>query len=285
MEKIYKNKKLHLISIDKFYQNQLLCINCNLNSVKVIYTIEEFNFYQFCSQNCEEGYNKNIFYKKDSFKIYKYTINSIKNRLKELEIYYKNPQLCQKCSIIIKIPFGAKIFNIKLKKFCNKCRYELEVPNPEYQDTPTKLCDDCGVEINLKKSNNKFRVKKFCKDCLRKSKIISLSKMRQKTEVDSKVIVFFENQQISKLYQNGKNWQSVNSTIRKHARKIFLLSDRPKCCQVCGYTNHIEVCHIKRVSSFSKETTINEINELNNLVGLCPNHHWELDNGLLKLPL
>ena len=30
-------------------------------------------------------------------------------------------------------------------------------------------------------------------------------------------------------------------------------------------------------------TTIEEINNINNLIGLCPNHHWEYDNGLLEL--
>jgi predicted restriction endonuclease len=26
---------------------------------------------------------------------------------------------------------------------------------------------------------------------------------------------------------------------------------------------------------------VDEINSLTNLVGLCPNHHWEFDNNLL----
>jgi hypothetical protein len=25
------------------------------------------------------------------------------------------------------------------------------------------------------------------------------------------------------------------------------------------------------------------VNSLDNLVGLCPNHHWEFDHGLLQL--
>lgn len=25
-----------------------------------------------------------------------------------------------------------------------------------------------------------------------------------------------------------------------------------------------------------------EINDINNLIGLCPNHHWELDHNLLS---
>jgi predicted restriction endonuclease len=54
-------------------------------------------------------------------------------------------------------------------------------------------------------------------------------------------------------------------------------------CEVCGYNTHVEVCHIKSVSSFSDDTLITEINSIDNLVGLCPNHHWEFDNGKIKL--
>lgn len=46
----------------------------------------------------------------------------------------------------------------------------------------------------------------------------------------------------------------------------------PKC-KICGYNKHIEVAHIKAVSEFSDSTLISEINDINNLIGLCPNHH------------
>lgn len=54
-------------------------------------------------------------------------------------------------------------------------------------------------------------------------------------------------------------------------------------CAVCGYDNHVEVAHIKAVSSFPDTATIKEINAPDNVIGLCPNHHWEFDNGLLTL--
>lgn len=49
-----------------------------------------------------------------------------------------------------------------------------------------------------------------------------------------------------------------------------------------GYDKHIEIAHIKAVSDFSDDSLISEINDKNNLVALCPNHHWEFDNGFLK---
>jgi 5-methylcytosine-specific restriction endonuclease McrA len=73
-----------------------------------------------------------------------------------------------------------------------------------------------------------------------------------------------------------------SSRIRDWARRVYLQSDKPKCCSICGYPKHFEVCHIKAINSFSENTIISEVNALSNLVALCPNCHWELDHGLLE---
>ena len=87
------------------------------------------------------------------------------------------------------------------------------------------------------------------------------------------------------LFSKRKNWQSARSAIQNNARKLYKTSDKPKVCAVCGYSLHYEVAHIKDVASFPDSTLISEINALDNLVALCSNHHWEHDNGHLKLVL
>ena len=85
------------------------------------------------------------------------------------------------------------------------------------------------------------------------------------------------------LFEQRKNWQSARSAIQKSARAIYKsFYPKPKCA-ICGYSNCVEVAHIKAVSEFEDETTIREINSIDNLIGLCPNHHWEYDNGILVL--
>lgn len=69
--------------------------------------------------------------------------------------------------------------------------------------------------------------------------------------------------------------------IREDARKVA--SGLPERCAHCGYERHVDVCHVKDISSFTDETLIAEINRIENLVKLCKNHHWELDHGFLKL--
>jgi predicted HNH restriction endonuclease len=43
------------------------------------------------------------------------------------------------------------------------------------------------------------------------------------------------------------------------------------------------VCHIKPISSFEETVYLSVINSQDNLVLLCPNCHWEFDNGHLEL--
>ena len=73
--------------------------------------------------------------------------------------------------------------------------------------------------------------------------------------------------------------------IRKAARRIYLNTNKPRQCLICGYKTHFEVAHIKSIPSFNQTSLISQINYPANLAALCPNHHWELDHGLLKLAL
>jgi len=73
-----------------------------------------------------------------------------------------------------------------------------------------------------------------------------------------------------------------HSHARGHARKHALSSAIPHRCTVCGYTTHVQVCHIKALSEFPESASTAEINSDYNLTYLCPNHHWEFDNGYLK---
>lgn len=78
--------------------------------------------------------------------------------------------------------------------------------------------------------------------------------------------------------ENRLNWQSWRGTIQKGARAVYKSSTKPKSCIVCGYDKTYEVAHIKSVSEFDEEALISDINNVDNLVALCPNHHWEFDH-------
>jgi hypothetical protein len=75
----------------------------------------------------------------------------------------------------------------------------------------------------------------------------------------------------------------TNAWIRKLARRAYFGSDKPKRCLRCGYSKHIEICHIGSIQEFPDITEMLDVNELDNLIALCPICHWELDHGILSL--
>jgi 5-methylcytosine-specific restriction endonuclease McrA len=69
--------------------------------------------------------------------------------------------------------------------------------------------------------------------------------------------------------------------VRNRARKKYGTDE--SSCQNCGYSNHVEVCHIKPIHSFDLSTLIDDINSPDNILVLCPNCHWEFDHGRLTV--
>lgn len=71
--------------------------------------------------------------------------------------------------------------------------------------------------------------------------------------------------------------------IRTLARREYQKAGRPMSCAICGYSRHVDVCHIKGISSHEGATPVKQINNQENLIALCKNHHWELDHDFLDL--
>jgi hypothetical protein len=140
-------------------------------------------------------------------------------------------------------------------KFCSRSCAAIQNNKTPKRKKKLYVCSVCGKEAEYKR--------KFCKDC--RSDYLSEKDTRSLSTDQAKL-----------SYQ-------VNSNIRGRARSKMARSGREKACAVCGYDTHVDVCHIKPVSSFSRETPLKTINALDNLVYLCKNHHWELDHGLLQL--
>ena len=73
-----------------------------------------------------------------------------------------------------------------------------------------------------------------------------------------------------------------HARLRQDARRQYLKAFPYRCIN-CGYAKHIQVSHKRALTSFPLDTPNSVVNSLDNLAGLCPNCHWELDHGLLQL--
>ena len=72
---------------------------------------------------------------------------------------------------------------------------------------------------------------------------------------------------------------SAFALVRTRARVVAKKLGFTECVK-CGYNKHIEVAHIKPISSFSDDILISVINSKENIMPLCPNCHWEYDHNL-----
>jgi hypothetical protein len=231
-------------------------------------------------------------------------ITAVKLRNDALKKYYKNPNKCLYCKKIIKVKEKQKIPEVKKKKFCNqvcsglynnipekrklikgsicnKCKKYFKYIIPSiykkricnnckimkrdyvFKNGKSK-CKKCGKEVKhtkLKNYTNTYFIRKLCNQCI--------EKIENKTKED--------------LFTNKRYYQMARSKITRHAKKVYKENNGPRKCFICNYSKYIEICHKKPVANFKKSSTLKEINNINNLVALCPNHHKELDLGFLKI--
>lgn len=147
---------------------------------------------------------------------------------------------------------------------CNHCQEETN--NPKY------CSKSCAAKENNKVPKRK-RKEYYCKNC-------NIPIKYRRTVCDDCNPLLVDWSRITLGETQGRRKYQQNSRIRNLARRQY---NGPKLCYCCGYDKHYEICHIKPISSFELTATIAEINDDSNLIALCPNCHWELDNGLLDL--
>jgi len=149
---------------------------------------------------------------------------------------------------------------------------EKETSNPKYcsrscaakknnRDSPKRKrkehhCERCGCSIRIKR--------KYCKPCreITRKKYYTLKE--------------------AKVPYSSYAPSAAHNIVRGRARTALFSSGR-NVCENCGYKEHVECAHRKAIHTFDDDTLISEINHLDNLVALCPNCHWEYDNGKLSL--
>ena len=125
-----------------------------------------------------------------------------------------------------------------------------------------KKCLNCGDMYTGRRTNK-------CFDCRLDTNLTKLLTLEQHYERNEKSIK-----------NNHPSWKNAAiRTLNRYWNKNLKLNG----CKICGYTNHVELAHIKAISSFPITATLGEINSVKNVIPLCPNHHWEFDNGILTI--
>lgn len=164
--------------------------------------------------------------------------------------YLKNPKLCKQCEG--PIPYRGRHDSVFCSRACSAKFNNARRAKKEY------TCSNCGV---VKKQTRRTTL---CRNC-RFVVIVH--------EFGKQAVSDFKSTFARHKYQ----------LVRHHAHRVASILRMSKRCFVCGYDKHVELAHKKAIYLFDVTVTLNEINAKENLVYLCPNHHWELDNGILNL--
>jgi predicted restriction endonuclease len=172
-------------------------------------------------------------------------VSNDKSRERALKNYYENPKFCKECGKVIEVKEHEMCSEVRKKTYCDR---------------------SCSATYN-----NKVRERNL-KD--KKNKVVKEKKP---------TFGYLEGVTKKEFFDLKGVYYKFRAVIRRHAHYIYHQNNGEKKCKVCGYENHVEVCHIKSVSSFGNNDLITDINSFNNLIGLCPNHHWEFDNGIINI--
>lgn len=161
-------------------------------------------------------------------------------------------RICQQCG-------NTFVFKSSKQKFCSSSCSATYTNT--HRPTRTYYCSDCQVEVP--------RTRKRCADC-------RASYVEQKSNDVYSAITLSE---VRTKY--GQN--SYHAKIRSHARSVYSRSGRVMQCENCGYSLHVDICHIKDVKDFDPNTSVSEVNHIDNLIALDKRCHWEFDHGDITL--
>ena len=202
------------------------------------------------------------------------TLQYVNKKKKEGIVSFK---CSPKCNMIALMKFNNSSFSIKT--YCKNCNMEINRNPSELKKNKNHFCSrSCATSYRNKhrKRTCKYCGKKYLydKDTCTKQSCPICKKNREKN---------YKNLTI-KDYINRISVRNKHQSYKYHQIRQFVKtwnSHRPKVCQYCGYKLHIEYCHIKHISTFSEDTLLSVVNDPSNILILCPNHHWEFDNGYL----
>jgi len=178
---------------------------------------------------------------------------------------------------------------MKVKCFCCGVEFDKAPAEVKRSKTGRHFCSrSCSAKTNNKGVVRNEANKYECRTC--ETTYSRNAKWRStvfcSVECREKNVAIRDDATLLELHERkavkGKHPSWKNAYVRHHCEKTNG-HKRKLGCAVCGYDKHTELAHIKPVSEFDFSATLEEVNADNNVIQLCPNHHWEFDHLGLDL--
>lgn len=162
--------------------------------------------------------------------------------------------------------------------YCKDCKHRASVLTRGNEEQILVPCGTCGKEIKKRPKDikNSVSTKVFCsQSCAAKynnanSELLKASrKVKTKTCKTCSTLIFsdatycldcfnlfrlgeLENKTKGELLELYGRY-GFHSRIRGHAKTVMKNTGKKKVCSSCGYSKHVEVCHIKDVKDFTND--------------------------------
>lgn len=211
--------------------------------------------------------------------------------------------VCQQCFS----PFKTKKKNIlegmkNRGAFVKFCSAKCSSADKSIKNRQEVACTNCDKTLYRIKSEIEKSTNHFCtKSCAASynNKIYIKRKLTKKCVECSEVVFSHRSNRCEKHHKEHINNRYCNKTIGEYRNKLSVKGKHPSWvnshirlfakswnkelltlpCAKCSYNKHVELAHIKAISTYSDDTVLSEVNNKLNLIQLCPNCHWEFDNG------
>lgn len=145
----------------------------------------------------------------------------------------------------------------KKSKQCRRCA-NIATNEKRFGKINRYKCPICG--------GKKSRQSKQCMKCVEKSK---WKRVMNKT--------------LDEMMHHNSASRAIYNAVRKYARKYLEFKKIEKKCVVCAYSKDIlDTSHFRDITDFPRDTKIQDINSLKNILYLCPRCHKELDKGIME---
>lgn len=175
------------------------------------------------------------------------------------------------------LEFAGLELNIAVKQkrklvSCHECGTEFLRLNSQLHKSTHYFCNkSCAAKFN-----NPFKaVTKVCKNCNKVHERSTADTCSTRCSMEQRMKTCFLQDLIKRNRAN--RFDTVRQNARAYSKYVY-----PKCCMLCGYNKHYEVCHVRSLSSFVGNESLFVINNKSNLIHLCSNCHWEFDHGMIS---
>lgn len=186
------------------------------------------------------------------------------------------PLTCEHCQALFYKPKNEILKVLAVPDYSSRCRYCSRACLAEVQKRfIAQPCDNCSTLVYKQRKNFRRSKLHFCNtQCLLEYKQIHI-----KPKTPQQLPKYITLADIPYKANRANQYDIVRSRARHKYKHLY-----EKGCQHCGFTEHVEVCHRIPITQFLPTAKIDdEVNAPENILILCPNHHWCFDHKKLIL--